>query len=72
MCTIGSDGLLCDEGAVLDGEYHEVLFVDYGVLDAYGFFALFGNTGVDVMKHALDEFILAEKQGLNAHCLNKL
>lgn len=65
--TVGSDGLFGDKRAVLDGEYHEVLLVDDGVLDADCFFALFCNAGVEVVQHAFDEFVLAKDQSLNAH-----
>jgi hypothetical protein len=59
--------LLGDKGAVLYGKNHEVLLVDDRVLDANCLFALFCNSGVEVVQHPVDEFVLAKDQSLNAH-----
>ena len=73
ISTIRSNRLLGDERTILNGEDHEILFVDDSVLDSYSLFALFRNARVDVMKHTIDEFVLAEDQGLYTHWgVNKL
>ena len=58
--TVGSDGLFCNEGTVLNGENHKVLLVDDRVLDTDGLLALFSNTRVEVVQHTIDKFILSE------------
>ncbi len=58
--TVGSDGLFCNEGTILNSENHKVLLVDEGVLNTDRLLALFSNTRVEVVQHTFDKFILSK------------